>query len=557
MGFLGILEDKHLLHVPATVVLEEQQEQDATLFRGEGLKHGTGRHAHIVLVPQPSDDPNDPLNFSSTKKLIMMLIVGFGSILYAATVAPLLSPGLVVIATEFNRPIGDITVISGYLLLVVGATGPFVSAFSRKWGKRPVLLLSSLFGLIGTIIGSCANTYDTLLAARIVQGFSISAFESLIISMIGDLYFVHQRGHFMAMMQFIMGAASNFSAVICGPVTANLGWKYLFHMFIPFAAIECILLFLFVPETQYIRDRRYELDEIAADDTTTVTTQKREDSTQIESLKSPSQGTTAPVPPPKTFWQQTAIFTGTYSADNFLQLTIAPFAVCLNLAVLWIVIASGMAVAFLVAQSYVMAQLFSAPPYLLSASGVGYLSMGPFIGGLLGALAAGAASDPLITWAARRNNRSTGGAVYEPEYRLLLVAPGLLMGAGLMLFGYLAERQVSFYATATAHGIDVFGILFVAIAAGAYGIDAYRDMSSEIFIIGMVFKNFVFYGFSYFVNDWTARAGPAQVFYVMGGVGFALVLSAPPLFFFGKRYRSWWHRHNLLEKLHVKTHAEL
>ena len=24
------------------------------------LKRGTGRHAHVVLVPQPSDDPNDP-----------------------------------------------------------------------------------------------------------------------------------------------------------------------------------------------------------------------------------------------------------------------------------------------------------------------------------------------------------------------------------------------------------------------------------------------------------------------------------------------------------------
>ena len=26
------------------------------------LKKGTGRFAHVVLVPQPSDDPNDPLN---------------------------------------------------------------------------------------------------------------------------------------------------------------------------------------------------------------------------------------------------------------------------------------------------------------------------------------------------------------------------------------------------------------------------------------------------------------------------------------------------------------
>lgn len=426
-------------------------------------------------------------------------------------------------------------------------------------------LISSLFGLVGTIIGSCANDYDTLLTARIVQGFSISAFESLIISMIGDLYFVHERGYFMAMMQFILGAASNFSAIICGPITANLGWKYLFHIFvcghrparllvsslthkqqIPFAAVECILLFFFVPETQYIRARRYELDEISEDGVPASSSEKDE-TKHLEHVESPRPS----IPPAKTFWQQTAVFTGTYSDDNLLQLLVAPFAVCLNVAVLWIVIVSGLSVAFLVAQSYVMAQIFSAPPYLLTASGVGYLSMGPFIGGLLGAIFMGLVSDPLIGWASRRNR-----GVYEPEFRLLCMFPGLLMGIGLMVFGHLCEQQVSYYATATAHGIDLFGILCVAIAASAYGIDAYRDMSSEIFIIGMVFKNFVFYGFSYFVNDWTADAGPAQVFYVMGGIGFAMVVSTPPLFFWGKRYRSWWHRNNLLEKLHIKTHAE-
>jgi hypothetical protein len=28
------------------------------------LKHGTGRYKDVILVPQPSDDPNDPLNAS-------------------------------------------------------------------------------------------------------------------------------------------------------------------------------------------------------------------------------------------------------------------------------------------------------------------------------------------------------------------------------------------------------------------------------------------------------------------------------------------------------------
>jgi hypothetical protein len=55
MGFLGILEDKHLTHVPATVVLSEEQ-NPLTVTEGTailGLKRGTGRDADIILIPQP------------------------------------------------------------------------------------------------------------------------------------------------------------------------------------------------------------------------------------------------------------------------------------------------------------------------------------------------------------------------------------------------------------------------------------------------------------------------------------------------------------------------
>jgi hypothetical protein len=88
-----------------------------------GLKHGTGRNAHIVLAPQPSEDPNDPLNWSSWKKELCMWILCFGSMLNAATIGPLLNSSIVVIATDLNRTITDIVVISGYNLLAVGCTG--------------------------------------------------------------------------------------------------------------------------------------------------------------------------------------------------------------------------------------------------------------------------------------------------------------------------------------------------------------------------------------------------------------------------------------------------
>lgn len=388
---------------------------------------------------------------------------------------------------------------------------------------------------------------------------SSSAFESLVVSIIGDLFFVHQRGVWVTLIQFILGAASNFSAIIVGPITTNLGWRYLFHILIAFTALECLLLILFVPETAYLRDRRYEIDELAHDNLSELAAIERrhagtspEKDPENDILRVETHTSTTPaLRPKKTFTQELSLFNGTFSDDNLLQLILAPFAVCTNLAILWIVIVTGGLTAFFVAQSYDMAQIFMAPPYLLSAAGVGYLSLGPFIGGLLGAIFLGATLDPLIKWCAKKN-----AGIYEPEYRLLGMIPGLFTGIGLMVFGYMAESHFSYYATAVFHGMDLFGICCAAISTSAYAIDAYRDMSSEIFIAGMVFKNFVFYGFSYFVNDWTTRAGPATVFYVFGGVSFVMVGTAPVFFFWGKRYRSFWHRHNLLEKWGIRTHAE-
>ena len=47
------------------------------------LKHGTGRYAHVILVPQPSDSPNDPLNVwlvINKKKYALLIIYSVASL---------------------------------------------------------------------------------------------------------------------------------------------------------------------------------------------------------------------------------------------------------------------------------------------------------------------------------------------------------------------------------------------------------------------------------------------------------------------------------------------
>ena len=525
MGFGGILEDSHLPHVPGTVILNEEAAHSERITRA--LRHGKGRNAGVVLAPQPSEDPNDPLNWSNTKKITIVTIQALGVILYAGTVGPLLNAGLSTISNDFGVPIGDITVISGYQLLVAGCFGPPVCAFSRKYGKRPLFVLSSILGVVGTIIGSVSNSLDSLLAARIVQGFAIAAYESLVITVIGDLFFVHERGLYASIVNFLICGISNFSSVITGTIVTNLGWKYLFHILNAFVALQLILLFLFCPETSYVRDKQYDTDEIADVDFEKLGEAEHRD--ELEKTVISGSRVTA-LPAPKTFRQELAIFTGVYTDENLLQLTIGSFAVWTNVAAAWVIIAVGGSTVLFVAVAFVLAQIFTLPPYNLNASGVGYLSLGPFVGAIIGSLIMGFVLDPLIKWFSRRNV-----GTYEPEYRLVVMLGGLLMGGGLIAWGYMAEHGVNLYVCATVHGIVLVGVVSICTAATAYALDAYRDMSNEIFIAIMLFKNVVLYGFSEFVNDWTASVGPFVVYSVFGGIGLAIVLAAIPIYVFGKK----------------------
>ncbi|KAF4548423.1 Hypothetical protein D9617_28g065290 [Elsinoe fawcettii] len=542
MGFLGILEPASGEHVPGTVVLDDQAAH--TESHTSNLKHAAGKNGNIILIPQPSNDPNDPLNWPYAKKLTVMLIVGFGSCVYGATIPPLLNAGTVVIAMDLGITIPAVIQASGYQVLVVAGSATIVNAIARKFGKRPVFLASCIFGLVGSAVGSASTNYTQLLTARIIQGFSCTAYESLLLAVVGDLFFLHERGLYSAMANFILGAVSNFSSVICGPIVTNLGWKWLFHLLLVFGSIVMVVHFLFVPETQFNRDRAFELDE---NNLTPEALNEKVDNIQVEDVGSNSGSSIRK----KTYVESLAIFTGTYSKENFFMLCFGPFATCLNLAVLWVVILSGYYLSLFVTVAYLLAQLFSPPPYLLTASGVGYLSLGPFIGGLLSAVVAALINDRIAMYCAKRNK-----GVYEPEYRLLIAHLGVIALAGFIGFGFAAQNYQSYYLTAFLHGMGLFGLMFVFVSSTNYALDAYREMSNEIFLAGMAFKNLIIFAYAYFINDWAAREGPAQVLYVLCAAGAGLMLTTPVLYIFGKRYRLYWSKHNLVRKLGIVTHEE-
>jgi MFS family permease len=378
--------------------------------------------------------------------------------------------------------------------------------------------------IIGNAIGEAANTYSMLLAARIVQGFATSAFESLIVAAVGDVFYVHERGVRVSAITFILNASSSLASIICGQITAGLGWNWLFHFLQIFTIIQVVLMILFCPESAYIRDHAYDIDQVTDEklEQLAETEHKRAGITESEGVEVEQTASAArSIPPRKTFTETLAIFTGTYSKESVIKQLIGPFVTLLNVGAAWSTVTSGLLTMWYVTSAIIQAGLFSGPPWDFTAAQVGYLSAGPFLGGLIGSAIMVFTSDPVAKWLTKKNK-----GIYEPEFRLYHMV-GAVAGCGIGMFGYGHFIQIggNAYVVAVFQGIMMVGVLIGTIAPVSYALDAYRDASNEIFIMNMLMKNFLFYGISYVANDWVANDGAFDVLAVCASTSMFIVIS--------------------------------
>jgi hypothetical protein len=78
---LGVLEPRTAQghHVPGTVLLDTHSNNpdDELHLQAAGLKKASGNNSDVILVPQPSDDPNDPLNWPLWQRDLILLLYAF------------------------------------------------------------------------------------------------------------------------------------------------------------------------------------------------------------------------------------------------------------------------------------------------------------------------------------------------------------------------------------------------------------------------------------------------------------------------------------------------
>lgn len=226
-----------------------------------------------------------------------------------------------------------------------------------------------------------------------------------------------------------------------GTQATKQGWRWSYHTMGIFNAILFVLFVIMYEETKYIPVLTGQASTASGEEEDLDPQNKvdRKDSKVIISGEPDHLRQELDLTIPRSSWRKRlALITPTPEPiwPHFYH----PFHVLVRFpTVMFTAIQYAAGIIWLTIMSNVLSLVFPLPPYNFTPEQIGFMSLGPFIGTLIGAVYGGFLGDWSILFFSRRNK-----GYYEPEMRLyILHLPAIAMAGGLIMFGATIARVSS------------------------------------------------------------------------------------------------------------------
>ncbi|KAH7274708.1 major facilitator superfamily domain-containing protein [Fusarium solani] len=460
-----------------------------------GARFDSDNQDSIVLIPQPTDDPQDPLNWSTLWKTMVIANQG---IFVIASVIPTMSiaPLTPIFMQQWEKSLADVALLTGVTVILLGYCNFIIVPSCEIFGRRVTLLICALLNFGACIWQATATSYGSFLAARILAGTGASANESIMSVVVTDIYFLHERGKYVGAYFWCYFVGLFLGPIISGAIAEAASFRIFFWACTGAQGLNIISLLFFFPETR----------------------------PGIRGSGRPSRaqfGIFQEID--RTAWRSVVRHFFTPAYIFFFPI------------VFWASMAMGSAANALLAVNILQSPGLAAPPYNFTPAQVGYANFALVVGGVVGLAVAGPWSDYVSQKATERNK-----GIREPEMRLLSLSPFIAVAiVGLIAFGVGLQDKWPWPAIIVI-GFGFVGVQVVAIPTISitYAIDCYRPIAGEIMAIATVCKNTFGFGMTYFVNDWATADGfvPPVMLLMAMTAGITLV-GMIALIFYGKTCR--------------------
>lgn len=166
----------------------------------------------------------------------------------------MIGPGFLAIAQELGVGIDTLTQSTAWTVLAIGLFLFPVSPIAKIWGRRSLFVASSAILLATSIWGALVTNYPSLLGVRVVAGLGMAPYENLVQCVIGDMYFVHERGTRIAVWNMALFAGINAGATVAGYIIEAYGFRWTFGACAIIFGILFVGVLFLCPETAFRRD---------------------------------------------------------------------------------------------------------------------------------------------------------------------------------------------------------------------------------------------------------------------------------------------------------------
>jgi MFS transporter, DHA1 family, inner membrane transport protein len=177
-----------------------------------------------------------PIRGDELMILLMLASVQFTSIVDFMVVMPL-GPQLIRTLGITSSRFG--LIVSSYTISA-GIAGIFAASFMDRFGRKAAFLTLFSGFLVGTFLCGLAQSYPTLLAARVVTGAFGGILGGMALAIVGDVFPEHKRGRATGVLMSAFALAS----VVGVPVGIYLGNRFDWHApFLVLAGLGVPVLF--------------------------------------------------------------------------------------------------------------------------------------------------------------------------------------------------------------------------------------------------------------------------------------------------------------------------
>ncbi|KAK4688422.1 hypothetical protein P7C73_g1699, partial [Tremellales sp. Uapishka_1] len=539
---------------------QTQEHVDVELIPGteimrdhDGVRLERGNHSHSVLVPQPSFAPSDPLNWSRPWKYFVTFtwsLYVFVAVMSALSLAPM--NGL--LAVYFKLEGTQIGLLTGVCVLTLGYANFIIVPCSNIFGRRVTGIVFAVFAVATTVWEGAAKSHGSFLGARAMNGIATATAETMMVQIIADMFFVHERGKWMGVYfaSYFMGLF--LGPVIAGNIAERAGWRSFFWLSAGLAGLNLINLIFGAPETRWSRRAEHPAPDVdlanipnASSDINSSDDDKQavrhvehtlEDGPKDNvhpplGLGRPSRAQFSLLQPIASDWKLT-----------LFRDVLAPWTKFFNPIILW----AGFMVAgpanLLLLWNLTESSLLGAPPYNFTPSQIGYTNFAFAVGGIVGLITAGPLSDYLAKRSTERN-----GMIREAESRLPALIPFCVLTIIGMVIGGIGYQRVWSWPSilVVAFGFTGLCVTSIPTIAIAYAVDCFTPISGDIMVVATVLKNTLGFGMSYWVFDVEASNGILTVAMIQFALVVAPMVLTIPIYYYGKSLRrmtkdSSWHK---------------